>query len=177
MVSYRCGRTHEPVSCKFKDANCYNCNKKGYTAKKCCSARKKPTGSQEPGKNYAKRPPKERLKTNLVQGHAPDNNDVYAMYHLTSGQVKSFQINIELCEKTQAMEIDTGASKTILNEDTYNHFSQELGPLEETTALLSTYTGEEIPVPGEVLVPVKYGNQEHKLSAVVVRGNGPNFIT
>ena len=61
-------------------------------------------------------------------------------------------------------------------EDTYNHFSQELGLLEETTALLSTYTGEEIPVAGEVLVPVKYGNQEHKLSAVVVRSNGPNLL-
>ena len=74
------------------------------------------------------------------------------------------------------MEIDTEALKTILNEDTYNHFSQKLGPLEETTALLNTYTGEEIPVAGEVLVPVKYGNQEHKLSAVVVRGNGPNLL-
>ena len=50
---YRCGGTHEPVSCKFKDANCYNCNKKGHTGKKCRSTRKKSTASQEPGKNHA----------------------------------------------------------------------------------------------------------------------------
>ncbi len=31
---YRCGGDHEPSTCKFKDAKCYSCQKKGHTAKK-----------------------------------------------------------------------------------------------------------------------------------------------
>ena len=41
---------------------------------------------------------------------------------------------------------------------------------------MSTYTGERIPVAGVVSVPVKYGDQEAKLPALVIGGDGPNLI-
>ena len=40
------------------------------------------------------------------------------------------------------MEINTGALKTILSEDTYGKLRDVLGPLEKTRAVLSTYTAE-----------------------------------
>lgn len=58
------------------------------------------------------------------------------------------------------MEIDTGATRTVISEETYNKLSDKLG-LRSTTAMLSTYTGEKIPVVGMVMVPVKYENQQH----------------
>ena len=63
------------------------------------------------------------------------------------------------------MEIDTGASKMILNEASYQRLRDALGPLQTTMAVLTTYTGEKIPVLGTVMVPVKYEGQ-HKNSAV-----------
>ena len=74
------------------------------------------------------------------------------------------------------MEIDTGASKTILNEGTYGRLRDVLGLLQTTQAVLSTYTGEKIPVLGAVMVPVKYGSQQKKLNALIVEGGGPNLL-
>ena len=42
--------------------------------------------------------------------------------------------------------------------------------------MLSTYTGEKIPVSGEVVIPVKYQNEQHVLPAVVVKTPGPNLL-
>ena len=98
------------------------------------------------------------------------------MYHVTGDKNKAITIDIDLCGTTQTMELDTGASKTILNHRTYSELREKLGPLMKTTALLSTYTGEQIPVAGIVSVPIKYGNQEAILPALVIRGDGPNLF-
>ena len=42
--------------------------------------------------------------------------------------------------------------------------------------MLSTYTGEWISVAGEVMVPVKYQDQQYCLPAIVVKGPGPNLL-
>jgi len=39
-----------------------------------------------------------------------------------------------------------------------------------------TYTGEKIPVLSEVLIPLKYLNQQHNLPAMMVRSPGPNLL-
>ena len=98
------------------------------------------------------------------------------MYHVTGDKNKAITIDIDLCGTTQTMELDTGASKTILNHRTYSELREKLGPLMKTTALLSTYIGEQIPVAGIVSVPIKYGNQEAILPALVIRGDGPNLF-
>ena len=41
---------------------------------------------------------------------------------------------------------------------------------------MSTYTGERIPIAGVVSVPVKYGDQEAKLPALVIGDDGPNLF-
>ena len=74
------------------------------------------------------------------------------------------------------MEIDTGASKTILSETTYKRLLDALGPLLETKVVLSTYAGERIPTVGEALIAVKYEDQQHDLKAIIVQGNGPNLL-
>ena len=68
------------------------------------------------------------------------------MYHLSGDRKKSFKVDLELCGRKNALEIDKGASKTILNEATYGRLCDALGPVQKTKAVLSTYTGEKIPV-------------------------------
>ena len=98
------------------------------------------------------------------------------MYRVTGGKNKAITIDINLCGTPETMELDTGASRTILNHRTYTKLCGKLGPLKETEALLSMYTGERIPVAGVVSVPVKYGDQEAKLPALVIGGDGPNLF-
>ena len=103
---------------------------------------------------------------------------VYAatMYHIRGqSKPKAFEVTVELCGEPHKLEIDTGATRTVLNEETYNKLRDKL-ELRSSKAALSTYTGEKIPLWGEVLIPVKYQNQQHNLPAMVVKCPGPNLL-
>ena len=163
---YRCGGNHDPSSCKYKNEVCYKCQKKGHV----CKGKKKP---QKQGRH--RRRPDGKQRTHFVEESA-DQDDVYAIYHLSSDRKKSLKVDLELCGRKNTMEIDTGASKTILNEATYGRLRDALGPLQTTKAALSTYTGERIPVLGAVMVPVEYEGKKKNLNALIVAGNGPNLL-
>ena len=48
---------------------------------------------------------------------------VYAatMYHIRGqSKPKAFEVTVELCGEPHKLEIDTGATRTVLNEETYN---------------------------------------------------------
>ena len=76
---YRCGRNHDPSSCKYKNEVCYKCQKKGHMAK-LCKGKKKP---QKQGRHG--RRPDGKQRTHFVEESA-DQDDVYAMYHLSSDE-------------------------------------------------------------------------------------------
>ena len=97
------------------------------------------------------------------------------MYHIRGqSKPKAIEVTVELCGEPHKLEIDTGAT-TVLNEETCNKLRDKL-ELKSSKAALSTYTGEKIPVLGEVLIPVKYQNQQHNLPAMVVKSPGPNLL-
>ena len=98
------------------------------------------------------------------------------MYHLSGDRKKSLKVDLEHCGRKNTKKINTGASKTILNEATYGRLCDALGPLQTRKAVLSTYTGEKIPVLRAVVVPVKYQSQENKLNALIVTGGSPNLL-
>ena len=99
-----------------------------------------------------------KQRTHFVE-ESTNQDDIYAMYHLSGDRKKSFKVDLELCGRKNTMQINTVASKTILNEATYGRLRDALGPLQTTKAALSTYAGEKIPVQGAVMVPVNYGGQ------------------
>jgi len=69
------------------------------------------------------------------------------------------------------MEIDTGAAVTIISERTQQtHFPQ--ATLRPTQVKLRTYTGEPMPVLGELAVEVKYQQTTHFSLSLLYRGTG-----
>ena len=43
------------------------------------------------------------------------------MYHIRGqNKPKAFEVTVELCGEPHKLEIDTGATRTVLNEETYN---------------------------------------------------------
>ena len=73
------------------------------------------------------------------------------------------------------MEIDTGASLSIVSEETLNIFSSGLN-LKPTDVSLRMYTGEPLPVIGMLDVEVTYGLQQATLPLIVVQGKGPSLF-
>ena len=69
------------------------------------------------------------------------------------------------------MELDTGASVSVISESTYNTVLKDTVPLESTDISLRTYMGEELPVLGVATVAVGYESQTTSLLLVVVKGD------
>ena len=72
------------------------------------------------------------------------------------------------------MELDTGASLSLLNQQTYDKIANlQLPPTD-----VQTYTREVLQILGEAKVTrtVNYGEQTQQLVVYVVRGNGPNLL-
>ena len=49
-------------------------------------------------------------------------------------------------------------------------------PLESTSIVLKTYTGEKLELKGQAMVQVRYHDQEAKLPLLVVKGTGPSLL-
>ena len=73
------------------------------------------------------------------------------------------------------MEIDTGASVSVISEQTRKKMLPDV-PLSKSTLLLKTYTGEVMPVLGEMKVEVKYRSQTVTLTLTIVEGSGPSLF-
>ena len=73
------------------------------------------------------------------------------------------------------MQLDTGATVSILPKTLYDQqFNQWL--LRSTKVKLKAYNGVQIPVYGEVWLPVVYGQQKRVLPLIVVDGDGPPLL-
>ncbi|XP_017575179.2 uncharacterized protein K02A2.6-like [Pygocentrus nattereri] len=73
------------------------------------------------------------------------------------------------------MEIDTGATFSIVSENVYKNRLKPLS-LKPANIKLKTYTGEQVPVRGVVDVTVQLNKQTAKLPLYVVKGDYPSLL-
>ena len=75
------------------------------------------------------------------------------------------------------MEVDTGASASLISEATYKQLLQgNLPRLKKTNVKLHTYSGELLKVLGSITIDVVYEGQNEKLPLLVVAGEGPSLL-
>ena len=80
-----------------------------------------------------------------------------------------------LDQKSREIQLDTGATVSIPPKVLYDQqFNQ--WPLRGTKIKLKAYNGVQIPVYGEVHLPVVYEQQELVLPLIVVDGDGPPLL-
>ena len=99
----------------------------------------------------------------------------WPVFTIKSSKQKEITVNLEIEGHPQKMELDTGASVSILSEtDYYDNFHTK--PLKPSNVMLKTYTNETVPVLGEIHVMVCYGDQIKTLPLVIVKGSGPALL-
>ena len=103
-----------------------------------------------------------------------EDAEAYGMYTLNSSTRKPIILDAYLNDIPIKMELDTGASLSIISSTTYKAITQQStsSSQEKSAILLKTYTGESIKVLGTISVNARYGNQKEVLTIHVVAGMG-----
>lgn len=108
-----------------------------------------------------------------------DTSDSYELFTLQAGtQSKPLLVTVKANSSDLEMEIDTGASLSIISEATYNSLwtADSKPPLKATNVKLHTYTKESLQVLGSIEIEVVYKEQKRNLPLLIVAGNGPNLM-
>ena len=109
----------------------------------------------------------------------PEEGDgVYSLFALKSEACEPIIKIVTINGVSVEMELDTGAAYTVITQVTYQKIVQQenINSLEYSDLKLKSYSGEFIPVFGQVAVKVNYGQKECELYLHVVDGDGPNVM-
>ena len=152
---------HNSTNCRFADASCHYCKKKGYLATVCLK----------------KERDKKKLNTKHIKAASEDSNSepklcLNRINELTSEPI---MVTLEMEGISLQIKLDTGAAYSIISEQMY-HFEFSGMKLHSSYTLLKTYTAENIAVLGQLNVHVHYGKQFAHLVLLVVAGDGPSLL-
>ena len=171
---HRCGKTnHSSVNCRFAQATCFSCGKKGHIAPVC------PSGPQHDSKQqgFPRRGRRKPKNTNWLEAEPvtePEESNL-PIYNVKA-KAKPILVELEVNGKPLSMEVDTGAAVSIIFRKEQRRLFPE-APLRASQVRLRTYTGETMSVLGEMIVSVKYEDQLSKsLMLIVVNGDGPTLF-
>ena len=98
----------------------------------------------------------------------------YSLYAMGS-RTNPLIVDITIDGIQLPMEIDTGASVSVISEKTFQQNWTEK-ELKASSVLLQTYTGHRLEVKGCIEVNVKYQSQENQLPLLVIAGEGPSLL-
>ncbi|PIK36370.1 hypothetical protein BSL78_26804 [Apostichopus japonicus] len=152
---YRCGNNnHQQKDCWFKDKDCHNCGKRGHIAKVCRSKISKVK------------------QVNEDTGQA--NDKLFDLFNVNDGRAP-LAVDIKIDGQSVKMEVDTGASMSIVSEETFKA-NWPNKKWHKTDIVLRTYTGATVEILGETEVTVEYQRQKCKLRLIVIRGEGASLL-
>ena len=164
---YRCGRNnHTATKCRIKEAKCHGCGKVGHIIKMCQS---------RPASGFIR----ERHTGSIKWVEGEEDRDLeYSLFQLKSpSRSAPLEVSVKLDGHQANMEVDMGASLSIISEATYRDlWATKDKVFEETTIPLRTYSWESLKVLGRVEVEVLYKEQKAQLPLIVVAGEGPSLL-
>lgn len=165
----RCGlRNHSREECRHKNAVCFRCNKVGHLKSQCRGEPTKPVQKPTTKKKF------KHKNTSRGQVRYVNQDDEFVDSVFTvdahSQEHKAIKIPIKLENTKIEMELDTGASVSVMNVTVYNtHFKHiKLIPVERK---LHAYTGAQLDIAGKIEVNVDYEGQKALLPIFVINAD------
>ena len=127
----------------------------------------------------ASRPYRQPAKKSSHQTNVLSNDeDTYSLFTVTQPATQPLSATFKLNGVDLTMDIDTGTSVSIISEQTFKElWGQDRHPaLQHCGIRLRTYTGEILPIKGQIQVDVHYKDQIKTLPLIVAEGNGPSLV-
>ena len=175
ITCHRC-LEHTPQTCPFRQTECHKCKKVGHIAKACKTRSPRTEKSHKQttkATNYM-----EQMQDTTRQGiPSQDSDNSYDLFTLSSNGQEPILVSVTLNQTPIQMEVDTGASLSLLNKQTFDIIANKNHTTLKTTDVhFKTYTGETIEILGAAELTITYGEQTKQLLVHVVAGNGPNLM-
>lgn len=154
-----CTRIHKPGDrCTFVKAKCFKCQKYGHIAKAC----------------------DKKAKVHQVEDNDEEpssgGEDMMGIYTCSDSYRPPIMVNVVIDGANVMMEVDSGASRSIISEKTYKKLWSTPPALLNTTVRLITWTRDSLKVLGVANVRVVLGETEAQCELVVVSGDGPSLL-
>ena len=170
---HRCGGPHNQKACKFKEAKCYICSKNGHIAKVCRSKSNNTNHHLDSSKGRV-------VLSNSKEDSDSDELNLFSLTNKSKTRCDPINVILKLTsekgEMQEQFQVDTGAAVSVMNYQDYKHKLETNTKLEKTNIIISTYTGEQAKVYGEVVLQVTYNNETHSLPLVIIGGEGPPLL-
>ena len=117
VCCFCCGAPgHRVAECKYRDKTCHTCGKKGHLAKVCKSSVTRQPGNQ---KRQNLRHKQIRQVEDDASGESSDSLGDVLVLKQTGSKLPPLRVSLQLDDCKITMEVDTGASVSIMSEDTY----------------------------------------------------------
>ncbi|XP_039761434.1 uncharacterized protein K02A2.6-like [Pararge aegeria] len=157
-MCYRCGSRH-PGECRFLNAICRYCKKRGHIEKICIKKNKT----------------NNKRDINLTE----EDDHLNGIYSIRStARVPPYEVEVIIADVRVRMQVDTGASFSLVNERTWNVLDKRLPRDSLQPVQLSLRTWNETPVKllGQATVSVRFKDIVQVLNVIVAKGTGPNLL-
>ncbi|XP_049517164.1 uncharacterized protein LOC125942945 [Dermacentor silvarum] len=166
---YRCNGKHAPHLCSFRKAACFKCKKIGHIAKAC--------RSKDEVRKFQRKTSNEHKKKESKSKGAYEMTELFSLCEVNE-QEEKFMVEVQIEGQNVPMEIDSGASCSIVSEETFRSIEgkQSKIPLRESSTTLVTWSKEALPVVGRASVVVEFKGQTAKLPLLVVKRSGNSLL-
>ena len=115
---HRCGGSHDPAKCRFKHVECHYCHKKGHIAAVCRQKAKRQPQSSNRSRGSSRT--SSTRPTNTIAEESDETLE-YPMHCLrTITDRKPWSVELKIEGTPVRMEIDTGATLSIMSQATYD---------------------------------------------------------
>ena len=172
-----CGsKEHWRSECPHKSTTCSVCHRMGHLAK-MCRDKNSTNSSNNSKKKTQSNPAQQGHKTNLIERteqEEPVEQLQILATHVTPQQQEGAVVHAKLNGHPVNMQLDTGATVTLLGETTWEDI--DCPSLQPSEIKLQNYSQQEIPLMGQCLLQVQCQGRSAKLCAVVSKGNRQNLL-
>ena len=169
---YRCEGQHNLQTCWALKEECQYCHKLGHIERAC---RKKQRENRFKKPSYRVKQVDEATPQGEEEDETIEEEGIHGIGAEQWKTSASVFVTVDVEGTSIQMELDTGAAVSLLPYTIYQRqFNHK--PMKRTMAHLKTYTGEPLPLHGQIIVQVKKGKTKVQLPLLVVDRQRPPLM-